>query len=624
MIPLHALLSSCKPKSQSLSWSDNAVAAFHATKEALAAASLLCYPQSDAPTSLATDASDTAIGAVLQQHIEGTWCPISFFSRKLTPAETRYSAFDKELLAIYLAIQHFRHFLEGRPFQVLTDHKPLTFALNSRSDHHSPRQARQLDYISQFTPAIRHTRGLDNVVADTLSRIETHALLSGRSPTVDFAAMAKSQASDPQVRSFQSSPSSSLVVEAIPLTDSSDPLLCDTSTGSQRLLVSLPWRRVVFDSLHGLSQPGIRATQKLITSRFVWPGINSDVRRWTRSCIQCQRAKIQRHTVAPLSSFTTPTARFDVIHINLVGPLPPSQGFTYLLTCVDRYTCWCEAIPLASITAEAVARAFLNGWISRFGVPLVIITDRGRQFESRLWANLMALCGSKRSRTTAYHPQSNGMVERFHRQLKAAITASCRPEDWMDALPLILLGVRTAFKVDVASTSAELVDGATLRLPGEFFNATQAANSPDPAYFVTELKSYFQSIRPQPPRVSPHASYVSSELATATHVFVRRDGVRKPLRPPYDGPFPVVRSNNKFFTISRKGRTDSVTIDRLKPAHLDDNIISCPSSAPLTTTTPASPITTTTHAPALITNSPRTTRSRSFSSPSCRLRAVRH
>ncbi len=148
MIPLHALLSSCKPKSQSLSWNDNAVAAFHATKEALAAASLLCYPQSDAPTSLATDASDTAIGAVLQQHIEGAWCPISFFSRKLTPAETRYSAFDKELLAIYLAIQHFRHFLEGRPFQVLTNHKPLTFALNSRSDHHSPRQARQLDYRS--------------------------------------------------------------------------------------------------------------------------------------------------------------------------------------------------------------------------------------------------------------------------------------------------------------------------------------------------------------------------------------------------------------------------------------------------------------------------------------------
>ena len=112
-----------------------------------------------------TDASDTAVGAVLQ-HIHGTWHPISFFSRKMTPAETRYSTFDRELLAVYLSIKHFRHLLEGRQFHVLTDHKPLTYALNSRSDRHSPRQARQLDYIAQFTSTIRHVHGMDNVVAD--------------------------------------------------------------------------------------------------------------------------------------------------------------------------------------------------------------------------------------------------------------------------------------------------------------------------------------------------------------------------------------------------------------------------------------------------------------------------
>ena len=93
-------------------------------------------------------------------------------------------------------------------------------------------------------------------------------------------------------------------------------------------MVQLPWRRTLFSSLHGLSHPGISATQKLVTSRFVWPGINSDVHRWTRSCIQCQRAKIQRHTATPLSSFPTPEARFDVVDI--VGPLPPSRGFSYL------------------------------------------------------------------------------------------------------------------------------------------------------------------------------------------------------------------------------------------------------------------------------------------------------
>ena len=414
----------------------------------------------------------------------------------MTPAETRYSTFDRELLAVYLAIKHFCHFLEGRHFHVLTDHKPLTFALNTRSDHHSPRQARQLDYISQFTSTIRHVHGSDNVVADALSRIETNALLSGQPPTVDFAAMAQTQAADPQIRALQSSPSSTLVVEAIPLPHSSIPLYCDTSTGKQRPLVPPAWRRTVFDSLHGLSHPGIRATQKLITARFVWPGINADVCRWTRSCVQCQRAKIQRHSTTTLSSFPT---RFDVIHIDLVGPLPPSRGFTYLLTCVDRFTRWPEAIPLTCITAEAVARPFLGGWISRFGIPSTIVTDRGRQFESQLWNALMTLLGSKRARTTSYHPQTNGMVERFHRQLKAALKAQPQPDSWMDAL------------------------------------------------------------RVHPTRCCPKTT-------------------------PAAIPYPAVKRTDKHFTININGRHDTVSVDRLKPAHLDiDNTNSTPQPAPSTT-----------------------------------------
>ena len=569
MHPLHALLSKGRTKSQSITWTDSAEAAFNATKEALANASILSYPQPDAPTCLMADASDTAVGAVLQQHIKDTWHPIAFFSKKMTPAETRYSTFDRELLAVYQAIKHFRHFLEGRPFHVLTDHKPLTFALNTRSDRYSPRQARHLGYISQFTSNIRHVKGMDNVVADALSRIETNALLSGQPPTVDFAAMAKTQANDPQVRSLQSSPNSTLAVEAIPLANSPDPLYCDTSTGTQRPLVPLPWRRTVFESLHGLSHPGIRATQKLLTSRFVWPGINSDVRRWTRSCIHCQRAKIQRHTTGPLNSFPTPDARFDVIHIDLVGPLPPSRGFTYLVTCVDRFTRWPEAIPLTSITAEAVAQAFLSGWISRFGVPSTIITDRGRQFESRLWNTLMSLTGSKRARTTAYHPQTNGMVERFHRQLKAALKAQPQPDSWMDALPLVLLGIRTALKEDISSTAAEMVYGTTLRLPGEFFTPSQTSSLPDPSDFVTQLKSHIRTVRPTAPRTTHRTSNIPYDLSTASHVFVRHGGVRKPLQPPYDGPFPVLSRTDKHFTIAINNRNDTVSIDRLKPAHLD-------------------------------------------------------
>ena len=113
-----------------------------------------------------SDASDNAVGAVLQQFINDQWCPVAFFSKKLKPAETKYSTFDRELLAVYLAIKRFRHFVEGHQFSITTDHKPLTFALFTKSSKLTPRQIRHLDYIAQFTTDIRYTKGSNNPVAD--------------------------------------------------------------------------------------------------------------------------------------------------------------------------------------------------------------------------------------------------------------------------------------------------------------------------------------------------------------------------------------------------------------------------------------------------------------------------
>ena len=118
----------------------------------------------------------------------------------MTPAETCYSTFDRELLAVYCAIKYFWHFLEGRPFHVLTDYKPLTFILNTRSDHHPHCQACHPDYIFQFTSTIHFVHGLDNVITDALSHIETKAVLSGQPPIVDHVVMAKTQVTDSQIQ----------------------------------------------------------------------------------------------------------------------------------------------------------------------------------------------------------------------------------------------------------------------------------------------------------------------------------------------------------------------------------------------------------------------------------------
>ena len=172
-----------------------------------------------------------------------------------------------------------------------------------------------------------------------------------------------------------------------------------------------------------------------------------------------------------------------MVHVDIVGPLRPSQGFTYLFTCIDR---WPEAFPITNIEAHTVAQAFISGWIARFGVPTTITTDRGSQFESTLWQYLISTLGANRIRTTAHHPCLNGLVERLHRQLKAALKAYPQPHKWTETLPLVLLGIHTALTQDIKCTTAELVYGTTLRLPGEFFSPSPSSNPLNLSQYVTQ------------------------------------------------------------------------------------------------------------------------------------------
>ena len=412
---------------------------------------------------MTTDASNVAVGGVLEQIVDGKPRQLAFFSRKLRHPERKYSTFDRELLAIYLAIRHFKYYVDGAgDLRVRTDHRPIVSALVKSSDAWSSRQQRHLSAIAELGCTVEYISGSSNPVADALSRIEIDAVVAG----IDYAAMAAAQKVDPEVKAFRTA-ITGLVWSDVPFGSIS--ILCDVSTGRPRPLVPVEFRQQVFDIIHSLAHPSIRSTVKLVSQKFVWHGMNRDIRSWTRSCLGCQRAKVSHHTESGIGEFPQPKRRFGDIHVDFVGPLPPSNGYPYLFTLVERTTKWPEAVPMRSATADSAAEALIKSWVTRFGVPDTITSDRGAAFVSDLWTALAKLMGARVHRTTAYNPACNGLVERSHRTMKAALTSRCACGDWHFHLPWVMLGLRTCPKEGLLVSPAEMVFGETLAVPGEFF-----------------------------------------------------------------------------------------------------------------------------------------------------------
>ena len=563
--PLYGLMTRFTDNPRAFEMTDKAIASFTDIKQALAESVRLTHPDSTSDIyHLVCDASNVAVGAALHQSVKGENKPLAFFSKRLSKAQQSYSTFDRELLAAYLSVLHFRHIIEIRNVILHSDHKPLASAFTSPNSLKLSRQQRHLSVVSEFVSSIEYIRGSDNIVADALSR----SVNSVTTDFLDLASLAHAQVSDNECLQWQEK------LTAKPLGPDLQ-LYCECSAGAPRPFVVAAQRKPLFDQLHSLSHPGIKGSATLIGSRYFWPKMKAEIKEWVRGCLDCQRAKVGRHTKTAVVQPNFPSSdRFQTVHMDIVGPLLPSkplgQSFTtdvrYVVTFIDRSTRWVEACPTSDITAQTVAYAFLSCWISRFGVPLHLITDRGTQFEAELFTHLSTLVGFHRLRTTSYHPQSNGMIERVHRTIKTALKA--RGDQWLSALPIVLLGVR-CIPGESNFSPFTAVTGTTILAPNACFDTSSTRKQID---FINTLAKNMQSIDFS--RLSrgvhhqTYSGYIPKSLKHATHVWVRIDRVRKPLEAPYQGPYPLVEATDKLATIELPtGRRDRISLDRVKPVH---------------------------------------------------------
>lgn len=575
------LLPATKPRH----WDDAVKAAFDQVKHCIAAHTKLFHPRPGAHIAITTDASDLAMGGTLEQFTDGSWQPLAFFSKAWRPPQAKYAPYDKELVAIVESIKHFRYYIEGAVFTIFTDHLPLVRGLKKACVPLSSMQQRHFAFISEYTDDLRHLPGKNNLVADLLSRpdgsggAQRHVksseddsgqqlasvdLPTRSTPRDDVFAslsnnflqeLAKAQSGDQDLQRRMRAHPERFCTKTIEGVD-----LIGDSRGSFRIYVSPGCRTKVFQLVHAVGHPGIRQSKANITRSFLWPDMDRTVRAYVQACVSCQKTKTLVHDKRPLQHFPQPEARFEHLHMDIVGPLPPAKGnLKYWLTIVDRFSRYPTAIPLRAATTKAILAAFVDKWVAHFGLPMIVTTDQGSAFMSGLFRNFLQDHGIKWQPTTAYHPQANGLVERFHRRLKEAVTAM--GGSWAEKLPWALLAIRNANGPDIPFSPAQALFGINTRLPHSVGTVAQAMPLED---FVGK-RIAFQIPDSVPGRWhTVQKEPKASSLEGIAWVLVKRHQ-KRPLQHAYAGPFKLLESSDKHATIEYHNKRVVISRDRVKP-----------------------------------------------------------
>jgi len=545
--PLFQLLQ----KDKDFVWTESCQTAFSSLQRALSEAPVLAPADPVLPFVLDTDASSEGVGGVLSQVGPEGERVVAYFSRAFNKHEKRYCVTRRELLAVVLSIRHFRYYLCGLEFLVRTDHSALQWLMTFKEPE--GQVARWLEELQAFNFRVEHRAGVRHANADALSRRpcaadgcrfcekrearerelleeETGAmeqsvgeLMCRALQAVDMAEWKQQQEQDVDLQpvlqwvvarqrpTWEEVAAFSATTKG--LWSKFDALRLEQgvlqrawkepATGEDRWQVVVPrsLRVDVLRAMHGAAGSGhfgVAKTLRRLRQCFYWGRCRRDVEDFCRQCDPCVARKgPSGRSHAPLQQFAV-GGPMERVAVDIVGPLPrSSKGNRYVLSAIDYFTRWPEAYPLPDQEAETVVDALLEGMFSRFGVPEIIHSDQGRNFESRLFALMCERLGAHKTRTTPLRPQSDGLVERFHRTLgqQLAILTSKHQKDWDDHLPLVLMACRSAVQETTSCTPALLMFGRELRTPAmlAFGRPPDSEDTPPGPEYARKLQDRLES-----------------------------------------------------------------------------------------------------------------------------------
>ena len=646
--PLHRLTE----RTASFLWTDDCQDAFTKLRQCLCSAPVLAYPDFSRQFILDTDASDVGIGAVLSQvDAEGHERVIAYGSRALSKAERRYCVTRRELLAVVVFTRQYRPYLVGQKFLLRTDHGSLVWLRNFKEPE--GQLARWLERLQEMEFDVVHRRGKVHTNADALSRLpcqqcgrDSHVTLTPAEvsatsivqplqsalsdnlrevqladPTLGPLLRGKETGEKPRPEQLGSlSRSSRRLLQLWEQLTLCDGILCrrfespDGSSSALQIVVPDVLRDEVLSDLHEGAVGGhfgIDKTLARLKERFYWPGHFNDVRDWCANCSTCAtRKNPSPKSRAPLKNIVTGYP-LQMVAMDIVGPFPESlAGNTYVLVVADYFTRWTEAYPIPNQEATTVARKLVDEFFCRFSPPEQLHSDQGRNFESEVISEVCKLLGVVKSRTTPYHPQSDGLVERFNRTLLDMLAKAVqeRPFEWEDHLRRLCLAYNTSVNPTIGYAPFYLMFGRQVRMPVDLMYGSPNPPITTVPQYVADLRSSlrvaYNQVRDSMARKLSRQKelydrkvhgqpFKPGDLVWLHNCAVPRGHCRK-LHHPWTGPYRVInRLSEAVYRIqhlqARRKRL-VVHFDRLKPCSPDTRLpITTPQRSGATASLPAAP-----------------------------------